>query len=125
MRLVVVVALALLALAGCSAAPTDLESTAATDLQTAVVAVATPAAAADYETAITQLDEVQARLDAAIEDGAVSASRAAQIQSAIDVVRADLEAALAEEQETATPEEPAEPTKPGKGNKPEKPGKDK
>ena len=107
-------------LTGCSAAPVDIESTAASTLQAAVVAVAEPVVDGDYATSVQRLDEVQSLLDAAIADGTVSAQRAASIQSAIDAVRADLEIALTPEPEPT----PVEPDKPGKGNKPEKPGKD-
>ena len=119
----VAAALALVAgvLTSCSAAPVDIESSAASTLQAAVVAVAEPAVNGDYDTSAQRLDEVQGLLDDAIADGTVSAQRAAGIQSAIDAVRADLEIALTPEPEPT----PIEPDKPGKGTKPEKPGKNK
>ena len=123
MRALAIVASLVLAagvLTGCAADPVDIESTAASDLQAAVIAVAEPAAGGDYSASMERLDDVQALLDAAIADQSVSAARAASIQSAIDAVRADLEVALTPEPEPT----PVEPEKPGKGNKPEKPGKD-
>ena len=111
-------------LAGCASESADLDSDVATTLQSSVVAVAEPAADGDLTTSLERLDAVQEHLDAAIAEGAVSAERAALIQSAIDAVRADLEMLLTPEPEpSATPAEPQEPEKPGKGNKPEKPGK--
>jgi len=125
-RRLVIAALLVVALSGCASEVADLEATTATELQTAVVAVAEPAAEGDFATSLAQLDDVQKRLETAIADGAVSAGRAASIQSAIDAVRADLELALTPEPEpepTAPAPEP-DPGKPGKGDKPEKPGKD-
>ena len=126
MRLLALAALLVIGigLGGCAAEAPDLDPTAAHELQTAVVAVAEPAAKGDFATSLEQLDAVQQRLDAAAADGAISAERAATIQSAIDAVRADLELALTPEPEPE-PVEPEKPDKPGKGNKPEKPGKDK
>ena len=80
-------------LAGCATAPLTLSRQASTDLQAGVVAVAESAAAGDQLTALTRLDELQERLDAAVAAGDVTAERAASIQDAIEVVRADLQPA--------------------------------
>ncbi len=80
-------------LAGCATAPLTLSRQASTDLQAGVVAVAESAAAGDQATALTRLDELQERLDAAVAAGDVTAERAASIQGAIEVVRADLQPA--------------------------------
>ena len=85
-------------LAGCASESADLDSDVATTLQSSVVAVAETAADGDLATSLARLDTVQEHLDAAIAEGAVSAERAALIQSAIDAVRADLEVKLAEYQ---------------------------
>ncbi|MGA1827330.1 MAG: hypothetical protein WAZ28_03650, partial [Microbacterium sp.] len=74
-------------------APLTLSRQASTDLQAGVVAVAESAAAGDQATALTRLDELQERLDAAVAAGDVTAERAASIQGAIEVVRADLQPA--------------------------------
>jgi len=80
-------------LAGCAAPSVDLSQAAAGALQEGVVAVAESAAAGDPATALTRLDELQQQLASALADGDVSTERAATIQAAIDVVRADLQPA--------------------------------
>jgi ribosomal protein S20 len=99
-------------LAGC--ASPALEDEAGSQLQGSVVDVAQAAASGDVAGALVQLDEVEAQLDAAVEADAVTAARAARIQSAIDAVRTDLEALAAPEPVT-TPTEPP-PTPVDQGN---------
>ncbi|MFH8249367.1 hypothetical protein ACH3VR_03230 [Microbacterium sp. B2969] len=82
------------ALAGC-APQSSLDSAAGAQMQDAVVSVAQAAASGDPAGASTQLDGLQAQLDAAIHNDKVTAARAARIQTAIDAVRADLQALLA------------------------------
>ncbi len=77
-------------LGGCAPQNTDLSSDAAAQMQTMVVSVAETAATGDHAAAIAQLDLLQAELDAARERGDVSEEKAASIQAAIDLVRADL-----------------------------------
>ena len=122
MRAAVLMLAAVLALAGCaSTEPTELDASAADQLQTSVVEVATLAADGDVTGAIEQLDALQAVLDDAVAANDVSVERAATIQAAIDSVRADLVALIPEPE--PTPTETTEPEKPGKGNqKPGKPG---
>jgi len=122
-RALVLVA-AVLLVAGCSTAPTPIDATVSTELQAGVVEIADAAAAGDFEAGLSRLDELQAQLDTAIDEGGVTTQAAVAIQAAIDAVRADL-VALATPEPEPTPVEPAKPEKPGKGNKPEKPGKDK
>jgi hypothetical protein len=87
------VALAL-ALAGC-APQASLDSSASAQMRDAVVAVAQAAASGDPAGASTKLDGLQGQLDAAVQNDQVTAARAARIQTAIDAVRADLQALLA------------------------------
>jgi len=79
-------------LAGCASAPEIAAETAA-ELQTSVVSVAT-LAQTDAAAALAELDALQARLDAGTADGSILEDRAAGIRSSIDLVRADLEAAV-------------------------------
>ena len=120
-RIVAVLFATALMVAGCSSAPTPIDATVSTELQSGVVEIADAAATGDFEAGLTRLDELQAQLDAAIDTGGVTAQAAVAIQTAIDAVRADLVTLSAPEPEPT----PDEPEKPGKGNKPEKPGKDK
>jgi hypothetical protein len=90
-------------LAGCAGTPAP--SGVAVDMQSAVVAVAEAAAAGDSAGALAELDGLQQQLDDALAEGAVSAERAAAIQSALDLVRADLQPVP-----VPTVEPPADPT---------------
>ena len=124
MKRVLVILAAVLLVAGCSTEPTPIDATVSAELQTGVVEIAEAAAAGDFEAGLTRLDELQAQLDTAIDEGGVTTQAAVAIQSAIDTVRADL-VTLSTPEPEPTPVEPEKPEKPGKGNKPEKPGKDK
>src|SRR5215207_7824220 len=97
-------ALTVAVLAGCAATPPGLSGEASSSLQAGVVAVAESAAAGDSAGALTRLDELEQTLDAALAAGEVTDERAADIQEALDTVRADLQPAS-----TPTPTPTAEP----------------
>ena len=88
------VAAALIAgsLSGCAGPAPDLESAAAQQLQSQVLAVTEAAATEDTAGALKLLDELAAKLDTAAADGQVSFKRHQSITAAIDAVRADLTA---------------------------------
>jgi len=103
---------AVLVLSGCSASDPSIDDGTAQALDDAVVAVAEKASADDWEGALTELDALQATLDAAIAGGTVEADRASAIQAQADLVRADLGALIAavpapEESTAPVPEETA------------------
>lgn len=108
-------------LSGCAGDPSALGQSTAERLQTGVRAVATSAAAGDYTSAQSALDTLQAGLLAASAAGEVTGERSARIQSAINLVGADLNAALEAAKpapaltQTPTPT-PTKDSKPGKGN---------
>ncbi|WP_345799891.1 hypothetical protein AAIB33_10385 [Microbacterium sp. AZCO] len=83
-----------LSLAGCGSTPSVTDAT-ATRMQASVVSIAQAAADGDAAAAVTQLDGLQSQLDDAVQHDQVTAARAARIQSAIEVVRADLAALTA------------------------------
>ena len=96
-RLTAVLLIALVtggALAGCAPKP-EVSDEAAQGLQASVQLVAEHAAAADPAAAVTELEALQARLDAAVQSGDVSDERSQTIQAAIDLVGADLEQQIA------------------------------
>ncbi|TFD74252.1 hypothetical protein E3T54_15890 [Cryobacterium sp. Sr8] len=109
------------ALSGCASDPSALEQPTAERLQTGVRAVATSAAAGDYTSAQSALGALQADLLAASAAGEVTGERSARIQSAINLVGADLNAAIEAAKpapvltQTPTPT-PTKDSKPGKGN---------
>jgi hypothetical protein len=143
-RALVVTAFLLLGtLTGCAGGSSDLATSTANRLQSGVLQVTTQSASGDFAGAQSSLSALQADLLTAAAAGQVTAERSARIQSAINLVSADLAAALAANTPppapapTVTVEAPA-PTdsgngnsdndKPGKGNdkppKEDKPGKD-
>lgn len=77
-------------LVGCSAGAPAISSTASSELQAGVREISVSAAAGQYAAAVTQLDGLQSRLDKALVAGQVGRDRGAQIQAAINHVRADL-----------------------------------
>ena len=92
-RLTVAVAaglLLLLPLAGCAAEQVQLEASTAQNLQAAMLDVTEAAAAGDFTDAQSLLTDMQATLHAAAAAGQVSAERSSSIQTAIDLVSADL-----------------------------------
>jgi outer membrane biosynthesis protein TonB len=82
-------------LTGCAGATPALDPGAAAELQDGVLAVSSAAAAGDFVTAQTELGTVQAALTAASAEDSVTAARATEIQTAIDLVGADLAASIA------------------------------
>ena len=96
-RLTIALAAAVLvatALTGCASTPPDLQQTTAALLQAGVQNVTAAAAAGDFEAAQASLETVQADLLTAAAADEVSAARAADIQSALNLVSADLVAAI-------------------------------
>lgn len=92
-RLTVVIAGILLtasALTGCAGNSPEIEQPVAASFQSAVFDVTTAAQAGDFDTAVSELDSLQADLLAATAAEQVSGARSAEIQLAIDAVRADL-----------------------------------
>ncbi|MEV8253233.1 hypothetical protein AB0O95_04615 [Rhodoglobus sp. NPDC076762] len=119
-------------LSACAPTAPDFDPDAASLLQTSVADITDAAAAGDPAAALAALDILQEQLNESTATGAIGAERSAQIQASIDLVRADLIAALPEPAPTADPEDEA--TSNGNGNgsdngngngndKPEKPGK--
>ena len=109
------------ALSGCASAPDALAQATADRLQAGVRSVTAAASAGDFASAQSALDSLQADLLDAASAGDVTGSRSAEIQSAINLVGADLDAASAAAIEAAKPTPTPTPTptkdsKPGKGN---------
>lgn len=101
--------LSLLPLAACTTSPPELEAPAAESLQSAVLRVTESSAVGDFATALQQLDEVEAQLLDAAAGEQLSAARAARVQAAILMVRADLEAAVHEDEAPPMPPETSSP----------------
>jgi hypothetical protein len=89
------------ALGGCASATPNLDPDTAQALQSGVMAVSTAAAAGDFATAQADLATVRGTLAASADT--LTAERTQQIQTAIDLVDADLAAAI----EASLPAEPA------------------
>ena len=96
------------ALTGCAGDEPQLTASAAEQLQSGVLAVTTAAAAGDFSTAKSALATVQDDVLAAADAGDVTAERASEIQAAIELVAADLDAAIAKG--TPAPTKAPEPT---------------
>jgi hypothetical protein len=88
-------------LSGCAGTPPDLDRGAAGRLQSQVLAVTQAAAAEDAAGGLQKLAELTSALDAAAADGKVSFKRHQSIKTAIDGVREDLAAKLAQQQAAA------------------------
>ena len=101
------VLLGVLLVSGCAATSDDLSEESAARLQAMVVSTAETAAAGDASAALAELDVLQIALDEARARGEVSDERAATIQAALDLVRADLVALLPPAPESV-PTAPAE-----------------
>ncbi|MGV8851148.1 MAG: hypothetical protein ACOH1M_01100 [Rhodoglobus sp.] len=99
----VAVALVAVVLAGCSQTAPEIDADAASRMQASVAAVTQAAAVGDAEGALIALEALEAQLKLDTESGAISAERSAQIQASIDLVRADLIAALPAPSPTPTP----------------------
>lgn len=82
------------ALTGCGSTPPELQQTTAVQLQAGVQKVTAAAAAGDFEAAQASLEAVQSDLLTAAAADEVSAARAADIQSALNLVSADLVSAI-------------------------------
>lgn len=122
---VAVAALLAVGLAGCAPEHDAAYPPASAEtLQAGVLAVSQAAASDDAESALTRLDELQAALLDCKARGAIGDARFDSISAAIELVRADLEKAAAEQAPTENPEDsPGNSDKPGKPGKPDKPGK--
>ena len=77
---------------GLSSCAASTENTSAA-MHDSVVQISTRAAEGDYPGALAELALLERDVDAAVEDGAVDAAQESDIRAAIDLVRADLEAA--------------------------------
>lgn len=121
-RAAITVVILSVTMSGCASTPDALEQATADQLQAGVRSVTTAASSGDFESAQAALDSLQADLLAAASAGDVTGSRSAEIQSAINLVGADLDAASAAAIEAAKPTPtptptPTEDSKPGKGDK--------
>ena len=105
-------------LTGCGSTPPDLQQSTATQLQAGVQDVTVAAAAGDFDAAQVSLEAVQADLLTAAAADEVSAARAADIQSALNLVFADLTAAIeaSEPEPTVAPVPAPRPTSVDNGN---------
>ena len=102
------VALVTAALSGCAPIVPGIDSAAASRMQASVSAVTQAAAAGDPAGAIAALDALEAQLKQDTASGAISADRSARIQASIDLVRADLTAALPTPSPTPTEKAPGQ-----------------
>jgi hypothetical protein len=102
-------ALAMALAFGLSACGASSESTAAA-MHGSVVQIAERAAAGDYAGALAELALLDRDVTSAADNGAIDAAREAEIRAAMDLVRADLEAADAPATPTPTPEPATVPT---------------
>ena len=91
-----VVLCATLLLAGC-ASPAPYSSETAQDLQQRVLAVSEAAAETDYPGIQVRSDELRVAADDSLARGDISEDRHSAIMAALDLVQADVDAALAEE----------------------------
>lgn len=87
----------MLLLAGCASQP-DFDPDAAGRLQTEVLTVSTAAAENRLPDALAQLDAVRVRADAARDADLISEARYQRILAALAGVRADIEAAITEQE---------------------------
>jgi hypothetical protein len=129
-RAAIAVVILSVTVSGCASTPDALKQATADQLQAGVLSVTTAASAGDFGSAQAALDSLQADLLAAAAAGDVTGSRSAEIQSAINLVGADLDAASAAAIEAAKPTPTPTPTptkdsKPGKGDDDKKGGKGK
>lgn len=115
MRNVTLIMLAtVLALSGCTAQNTGYSTHTARPLQRQVLAVAESATTGQPSVSLTRLDELAASLKDARAKGTVSDERYASISAAIALVRSDLEATLAAQNEQKQQGQQKN-EKPGKG----------
>lgn len=88
----VIIAMSLIVV-GCAANPTALDAETSQRWQAQVLAIAQSAEAGDPAAALRELDALEVESVQARDAGEITAERAAIIQQAIDLVRADLEPA--------------------------------
>lgn len=103
-------------LSGCAPTVPGIDSAAATQLKTSVSAVTQAAATGNPANAIAALDTLETQLRQSTASGAINADRSARIQASIDLVRADLTAALPTPSPTPTVQAPSQQGNNGKGN---------
>ena len=83
-----------LALTGCAAQEPDYDPKVADRLQAEVLEVSQLSAAADYSAAMLALAELEVELKDALARGAITAERYESVMAALNLVRADLQAAI-------------------------------
>ena len=93
-------------LAGCGASSDQVSAA----MHTSVVQIAERAAAGDYPGALAELALLDRDVTSAVENGSLDATREAEIRAAMDLVRADLEAADVASTPTPTPDPATVPT---------------
>ena len=94
----------ILLLAGCASPGDGYSDETAQSLQQRVLAVTEAAVAADYPAARLRIDELRAAADDALARGELTEERHQSISSALDLVQADIDAAIAEQQRLAEEE---------------------
>jgi hypothetical protein len=87
-------------LSGCGASSDQVSAA----MHGSVVQIAERAAAGDYPGALAELALLDRDVTSAVENGSIDAAREAEIRAAMDLVRADLEAADVASTPTPTPE---------------------
>mgnify|MGYP003649960988 FL=1 len=92
-----------LSLNACAPGSSEFDTDAASLLQSSVADVTDAAAAGDPAAALVALDVLQEQLNENTSTGAIGAERSARIQASLDLVRADLTAALPDPTPTADP----------------------
>lgn len=103
-------------LGGCAPSTPAPDDAVAAQLQQTVLDVTIAITDEDWTAADADLDALEAQIDAALESGELSAERAAEIRSAIELVRADVAAGSDEQGADPEPTETPERDKPGNGN---------
>ena len=93
-------------LAGCGASSDQVSAA----MHTSVVQIAERAAAGDYPGALAELALLDRDVASAVENGSIDATREAEIRAAMDLVRADLEAADVASTPAPTPDPATVPT---------------
>ena len=87
-------------LSGCGASSDQVSAA----MHASVVQIAERAAAGDYPGALAELALLDRDVASAVENGSIDATREAEIRAAMDLVRADLEAADVASTPTPTPD---------------------
>lgn len=122
LRLLRATALAtVLALSSCAPSTPAPDEAVAAQLEQTVLAVTTAVADEEWAAAAADLDALEVQVDTAVAAGGLNADRAADIRAVIELVRAEIDAALSEP--GPEPEPSTKPTddKPGNGNGNKKP----